>query len=358
MKILLTAEFYLSGQSTHVLDLAKQLCNLGHSVKIVITRVYVTDFYTHANAYLQGVSVPCHIGTTKTELHRLIRRFQPDVLHCHSSTIFNLTRNLAIQTGIPYVITCHGLGLEHPRYRQALADAAQIIAIGKNTAETLLPLFSPKTHIIPNGVDTELFVPQRKEKKLRVVYIGRIDSSKLAPIAALNEAVETILGDNLVVVSNNPPNLPGLLHLPWQTDLPSLIGKTNIMAGSGRCAREGMACENAVLLMNRAYDGLIRPALTRKKNFDFSGNIGRYNLSKIESDLHMLIEQKKRLVTLQTFSRRWALLHLSSLEMARRTANVYQQALAPSPDLVHKKIKLSRSQIQGWSLNIMDKKNR
>ena len=35
MRILLTTEFFLSGQSTHVLDLAIQLQKLGHPTELI-----------------------------------------------------------------------------------------------------------------------------------------------------------------------------------------------------------------------------------------------------------------------------------------------------------------------------------
>ena len=40
---------------------------------------------------------------------------------------FPLTEKMASQLRIPFIVTCHGLGLSHPKYLQALNKAARSI---------------------------------------------------------------------------------------------------------------------------------------------------------------------------------------------------------------------------------------
>lgn len=327
MKILITSEFFLSGQSTHVLDLAKQLKLLGHKIQIVFTGIHSQTFYSYYGSLLKRQGIIYYTTKHQTNIRNIIRQFRPDIIHCHSSTIFSLTEKMASQLRIPFIVTCHGLGLSHPKYLQALSKAARLICVGVNSAKELMPLFASKIEIIPNGIDIQVFKPAPKEEQLTVYYIARIDSSKIGPLKQLAKAVNKIPELSLTVVGNWKPPLNQIEFVSWQTDLTKILAPANIVAACGRTAREAMASGAAVLLMNKRYDGLINRRLVNKANFDFSGNIGRCRYQQIYKDLKLLTYHPRQLRKIQDFSREYALNYLASSIMAEKTVQVYQQVI-------------------------------
>lgn len=330
MKILLTAEFFLSGQSTHVLDLAVQLRQLGHTVEIIFINIHTSIFSEYYDPMLKKARIKYYHTSNKTKIAQITRRFQPDIIHSHSSTIFNLTKNLAEITQTPYLVTCHGLGFSHMKYRKSLQNAERIITVGVNSAREILPLYKDKVIIIPNGIDIHRFKPAKKDTVFNVYYVGRIDWSKVYPLKELKKAVDKITHIRLIVVGNWQPPIKEIDFVPWQPRIENILKTANIVIGCGRSAREALACGCAVFLMNTKYDGLIDEILTQEPNFDFSGNIGRFNYDKLYQDLFSLISNRKRLSQVQNFSRQFAESSLSSLEMTKKILAVYEEILFSS----------------------------
>lgn len=327
MRILLTTEFFLSGQSTHVLDLAIQLQKLGHPTELILTGIHTTLFQSHYGPQLKKAGVVYHNTNNKVRLNQIVRSFQPDIIHSHSSTIFDLTKSIAQQNRVPYVVTCHGLGFSHPKYRASLAGAEQIIAVGPNSAAEIKDRFEEKIVIIPNGVDIERFTPAKKETKLNVYYVGRLDWSKVEPIKKLADAVAQIPNMSLTIVGNWKPPVEAEF-MPWQTNIEKLLGRANIVVGCGRTAREALAAGCVVLLMNTRYDGIIDHQLVQEPDFDFSGNQGRFRFKRLLEDLSSLAANRKRIRRLQRFSRAYAVENLNSREMAQKVLAVYVQAVS------------------------------
>jgi len=348
MRVLLTTEFFLSGQSTHVVDLAIQLKKLGHEAEIVFTAVHTPLFQSYYGPMLRKAGIGLHCTSQRSQINQIIRRFKPDVIHCHSSTIFSLTKGIALAHRIPYVVTCHGLGFSHPKYQQALEHAKRIIAVGPNAAAEIEKDYRDKIVIIPNSVDIDRFVPAKKEKTIKVYYVARLDWSKLYALRKLAAAVEQIPKLRLVIVANFQPPIHSAEYLPWQTNIESVLAKANIVAGCGRTAREAMAAGCAVLLMNSRYDGIVDPEAVSQPGFSFSGSQGRCPFSQLVHDLNFLAKSRKRLRRLQRFSRAYAVEHLSSRTMAEKTAAVYQEVVSQSQ--AWKRRAPYNTQLHGWHL--------
>lgn len=351
MKVLVVSDFFLSGQTTHVFDLIQQLV-LRQDCKVlaVFSSIHSPKFYSYHASILKKHKVPYKIAKTNQALAQIIQNFRPDVIHCHSSTLFDRVKEVAKMAGIPYVITCHGLGLDRRKYHDALSEADALIAVGENTARPLRRLFADKIHVIKNGVDIRKFTPSAKSSIKRVYYVARMEQTKVRALRALARAVRQIPTLELVVISDWMPAIDGVTYLPWQTDLAKILSKTNIVAACGRTAREAMAAGNVVLLINRRYDGIVSPDLVSKSDFDFSGNIGRYPLLQIGNDLRKLINDKELMLSLQEFSKNYARKHLDSADMAAKVYEVYASVVknkgAPKSPLIHK------LRVSGWGLKI------
>lgn len=326
MKILLLSEFFLSGQTTHVLDLAEQLQRMGHGVHIRFTRVNSPLFHTDYAPRLKSRGIPFSTGIGGTFLSYLVRTWGPDIIHAHSSTQFALANRLAQRLKVPAILTCHGVGFSQARFRKELLAAAHVIAVGEKVAEEVSRFCSNLT-VIPNGINTDYYVPPPGNfVRNQVVYIARMDRAKIPALTRLAHILNTCYRRHLTVVADWNPKIPGTIYEPWKSDLVPTLQQAGIVAACGRTAREALACGNAVLLMQRGYDGLITPALAARSDFDFSGNLGRFPFSHLRRDLKRLLTSPTALAKLQAWGRRYAEKHLSSAQMAQAVLEVYAAA--------------------------------
>ena len=328
MKILFLSDFFLSGQTTHVLELAKQLSFMDQKVHISFGQIHSRLFFPHYAPLLKswGISFSQGDGIVRSLYH--LKPSKPDILHCHSSTLFSQARRLASQLRIPYVLTCHGLGFSHPKYIKDLQGARCVIAVGPRVAEEIRPITS-QVVVIPNGIDTTHFVPPSAVNKPRsnILYAGRMDSRRLRSLSRLTQILKDEFGLSLSVIADWDPQIRNTQFVPWQVDLVPYLQESGIVAASGRTAREALSCGNAVLLIQKTYDGLISPSLVAKKDFDFSGNLGRYRFNHLRNDLERLLSSPTRLKKLQMWSRNYAVENLDSAFMAKQTLGVYHQIL-------------------------------
>jgi len=335
LKVLLLSDFFLSGQTTHVLELAKQLQKLQVEPHIAFGTIHTKLFWSDYVPYLQRHKISFSHGASLSALTQQSRLFQPDLIHVQSSTLLQQAQTLSYRLAIPYVVTCHGLGFNQPRFHRYLASASAIIAIGPKVAEQLAE-FRHKVHIIPNGIDTDVFTPPQGKSGPRrsLLYVGRLEKKRLEPLRYLAEANSLLVDTPLKVISNWNPQIPGTIYIPWQVNLVPHLQQSGIVAACGRTAREALSCGNAVLLMQKAYDGIITPRLVKLGDFDFSGNLGRYDLADLKYDLHALLHRPHRLKKLQNWGRSYAVSSLSSAEMAAKTAALYRlvvQTFKPVP---------------------------
>lgn len=98
--------------------------------------------------------------------------FRPDIIHAQHIWLLSY---LAVQYGVPCLITAHGTDLmgyeKWPAFRR-YADAAasrcsKIIAISKDNGELVRKLFpqaEKKTVLLPNGYDDDVFYPEPQDR--------------------------------------------------------------------------------------------------------------------------------------------------------------------------------------------------
>ena len=118
----------------------------------------------------------------------------PDLIHAHCAYPDGRAAvEFGERTGVPVVITVHGhdikdLAVADPQWRalvvEAMERAAAVIAVSQDLAARVQQLGIPENRIrtIPNGVDSEVFVPdfsrQGGKDGWRLLYVGRFDPAK------------------------------------------------------------------------------------------------------------------------------------------------------------------------------------
>ncbi len=199
MKILMPNHFPLqgSGSGIYTLNVASELVKAGHEVMVITpdhqpvanssfpvqTIIFNNGsnnnaevdfnfpcFTTHPRSNvtfyeLTDAQIQAYLDIWRWHINEAVASFRPDVIHAHHVWI---TPYVAAETGLPYVISCHGTDLmgyeKGPRYRQFALTAAQkaeaIIAISHQVQKDLIATYKVsrnKAPLIGNGFGTEYF---------------------------------------------------------------------------------------------------------------------------------------------------------------------------------------------------------
>jgi teichuronic acid biosynthesis glycosyltransferase TuaC len=151
MHILLVTNIYPTlAKPTHgvyVEEQARSLISRGHKVDVLHLRRF-----GKRTRYLSGT----------IELGRAMRRLRPDLVHAH----YGLTGAVAVlRPTVPVVVTYHGsdvmVGWQRRISRFAARRAAANVVVSERQR---ILLGAPNTHVIPCGVDPELFRPHSREE--------------------------------------------------------------------------------------------------------------------------------------------------------------------------------------------------
>ena len=194
----------VSGVANHVLNLSKQLQELGHDVTVFSAKLGARMAYREE---IEGITVR-HLRVMKVapvkagylphlEWLRAIRLGHFDLIHAHSYAYFpSYTAAIAARRTTPVVLTTHqpptSAAFENKRLADlynrtvghfALQRCDRVIALTKLEAmylETSLLLDRQKVAIIPNGVDLETFNPgaMRRAARRTVLFVGRLSEEK------------------------------------------------------------------------------------------------------------------------------------------------------------------------------------
>jgi len=201
MKILMPNHFPLqgSGSGIYALNVALELLRAGHEVMAIVpehrpvgeypfeTRTIIFNdgsggniepqldfnfpcFTTHPRstttfAELSDAQMEAYIQAWRRAIGDAVADFQPDVIHAHHVWV---TPYIAAETGVPYVVTCHGTDLlgfaECPRYRPlALTGATgahKVIAISRQVKTDVVETYSlpdDRAVLIWNGFGVDHF---------------------------------------------------------------------------------------------------------------------------------------------------------------------------------------------------------
>ena len=153
--------------------------------------------------------VPFFILAEFWALLKIIKKTKPNVIHAHWILPQGFVAALAHKiTRVPFVLTTHGADIYGLQGKFAsalkgfaLRNAATVTVVSKNIQELILQQFGEQvqTKVIPMGVDSTLFHPEKKDPQIRkrhgikgpfLLYVGRLSEKK--GVRYLLEAVPEI----------------------------------------------------------------------------------------------------------------------------------------------------------------------
>lgn len=268
----------VGGVQTHVLALTQGLMHRGHSPTLLTDSGYLEQEMT-------AMGLPFHARVEGLEpmvelLLRLVDETRPAVIHAHHGTTDWESYQVFLRAGIPFVLTIHGLllwGLERGAMGDLLASAVgRVVAVSKPVKDYLLAhtsLSPAKIRLVPNGVDTEEFRPERDaggfrhdlgwaDDEIVAMYVGRVAAEKRHAFLAMVEAVrilarrgirvrgvlvgktdvymhQTVL--DLARAINTETNRETLILAGLRRDLPRLLSAADVVVAAGRSALEALA---------------------------------------------------------------------------------------------------------------------
>ena len=321
--------FFYSGQTTHVFALVREQQKQGIDSRLVLDGYPTQQAVNQYKGIIQELgALLIRPGHTK-QLLKLLERWSLEIIHAHSSSSFRVASSLAEQLNIPYVITCHGLGLEKEDYLPYLQDAKALLCISPRVARPLCN-YAHKIYIVPNGVELEKFHPGTKGARIKVVFAARMDPGKQQGYNHLCKAMD-LLGDvEFTVACNKPANSKFAKNLGWVSDMEQLLSGSDIVVGTGRTIIEGMAAGNAAVILGRTYQGILTPETVSKQKFiDLSGLSGRKPCYKdIFHDIAYLTKDREYLKILQAFGVQLAKEQYDNKILTQRITKIYSKTIA------------------------------
>ncbi len=356
---MLLARFFAAGQTNHVVDLSCHLARLGHEVTLLYSQPSAAG-QIHRAHHLQSLrDAGVRVVEPAPDSSWWQGLLPVDVIHAHSTLDFTRARYLGIQLRVPYVLTVHGTGVAGGRYSAALRSAGAVIAVGWRVAKQLFGQ-ARRIYVIENGVDTERFRPAEEggaapsspaaedpARPFTVCYSGRVDPSKRNCFRQFAQGVVLAAERNpvrLMVMAVSLPTLgselrPKLERLldfrGWVWDPAPVYREADVVAGSGRVVREGLASGLPCLVVGPSYGGIVFPSsLDPSRGHDFSGRPAELLLCDpdcVRGDVERLAGDPDLALRLGREGRQYAVEHLSLDRMATEVVDVYRQVTGGHP---------------------------
>jgi glycosyltransferase involved in cell wall biosynthesis len=190
-------------------DICRGLTKWGHQIKVLTAHLGGLPYEEERDGYAivrlsslrtqpykaGFLSMAAYILVGLWMGRRLIRSFQPEVIHAHFAVPGGaLAWALSRLTGIPYVLTIH-LGdvpggvhdktrdwfrWIYPFTRRIWRDANRIVAVSEFTRQLALTKYNATIQVIPNGVDLSTVQPDlvHLNEPPRIVFAGRFMAQK------------------------------------------------------------------------------------------------------------------------------------------------------------------------------------
>ena len=221
MRILIVCEHYPRLGSRTVQGLVHALSKMGHQVIVVTTNIDLSgrpilekDDGQEKIIRLSSIKIPgvpyLYTPRARSTIRYLVQKHRPDIVHSHFLMYWLPLMTYSIPSqGVPVIVTLHGLTLPSEFGSlltkfllrliyltfgtKLLRNATRVICVSndtKNRLQTVFPYMTPKSSVIPNGIDplvenarTRLSRQEFRDSlqlsdRLTFLYVGRIAVDK------------------------------------------------------------------------------------------------------------------------------------------------------------------------------------
>ena len=210
---MLLSDFFLSGQTTHVLELAKQLQKMRMLPHIAFGTIHSRLFWSDYAPTLVKNGISFSHGLNIQGLTIQCRLWKPNVIHAQSSTLFQNAQVPSSRLNIPYVVTCHYWVLPSP-FSQ-VSDSASDTPYQRWQPSSA---YSHKPTLSPTASTPTCSLHRHQKGTLQSPLYGLPGKKAPEPLKHLVEGMPRLWA-LLKIISNWNPNLPGTKYIPWQVNL-------------------------------------------------------------------------------------------------------------------------------------------
>ena len=358
MKILIvTSSMDTGGAETHVFELSKELVRRGHTVCLASSGgravAPLLKWGVEHTTLPLNKKDPLSMLRNVRGIARLIKEKEPQAVHAHTR-ISAYAARLACGESVPLVCTVHCRFRSSPLLCRLSRWGERTVAVSLDLREHLLLscpwVAAENVRVIPNGIDTERFVPLKKSSALRrVTFMSRLDEDCSCAAYALCRIAEALCeryGELEIVIAGGGSQRDALGKMAeevngrigqravtvvgYAENTPELLGKSHIFVGVSRAALEAMSCGVPVILAgDEGFFGAVSPEnaeLCAQTNFCGRGeetvtDEGLY--CELVRLLEMSESERERL---GQALREYILRHHSAERMAEMTVSVYEDA--------------------------------
>lgn len=231
MKILHVAESIKGGCGTYLNEIVPlQVHALGErQVRCLVPQEHAAQLPQVDAALVRTFGRPGRLGglpRLARALGQLVREWQPDLIHAHSTFAGALSRTLSVVRRLPPIVYCpHGwvFDVEQPRLARWATEraervmarcSARIVAISeaerrRGEAAGIAP---ERLVVVANGIRAEASQARAPwpTRRLRVLFVGRLDRQKgvdvlIEAARGLGERVSVRIVGDAVVTQGRPP---------------------------------------------------------------------------------------------------------------------------------------------------------
>lgn len=295
MKILMCAmALDIGGAETHVLELSRALCSMGHSVTVASNGgAYVRELEACG---IKHVRIPLHTKAPSRviksyfALKKLIKKEKFDIVHAHARIPAFVCGLLHPVLHFRFVTTAHWVFDVNALWKRIAYWGEKTVAVSEDIKQYLIDsygVFSDNISVTINGVDMVKFSPDTPsssvaqelglpEKRKTIVYVSRMDTDRslvarqLCEIApALKEKhpdlqIVVVGGGNdldyvksLAEKANEKIKYEKFVHTTGaRTDINNLVALGDVFVGVSRAALEAMSASKPVIVAgNEGYIG-------------------------------------------------------------------------------------------------------
>lgn len=359
----------LGGAETHVITLAIELARRGHRVVVAsdggrlvprLIRAGIPHYQVKLNS-----RNPLHMLQSVRRIRELCAGHGVEVMHAHARIPAWVCAKVSRATGIPLVVTYHGVYASGFPWNLVTTPGQLTIAVSQDIKQHLVTRFGfdpASVIIIPNGIDTEQFRPAPPRIELGrelgimpesfvVVHVSRL-SGQMAEVALclidtvpllreeLGRTVQLVIvgdGNGLPAVReaacrrNAELGYPAVLPIGGRTDTPDILQLADVFVGVARAAMEAMACAKPVVLAGEGgFGGVLTPdRMEQAALYNFTARGWGTTITPVELARAICqIAEPAILQELGAHGLRFIQEHLNSGKTAEQVIDVYSKVLA------------------------------
>ena len=353
----------VTGAERFAASLVRQQAAAGHRVTVVSDTLHTDVDAEYVSLPVDRRSYPRRLANVLA-LRRLIRERGIHLVHAHSRAASWVAFFATRFSRVPLVSTLHMLQPAHASVRAFSVYGEEVTAVSPTVEENALEVLGlprERLHLVPNGVDLEMYRPGSSGAQARLVLglpaeslvialVGRLSGPR-GPIARLvtEEVFPLVAAElpaaTLVVVggmreSEHFPEVVALTnrrlggervrylgHLP---DVRGPLAAADLVIGAGRSALNALAMGRPVLAHGEThYVGAVSAATAeecRRTNFGDSGVRRPTDPARMAADAVALLCDPEVRRRLAEWGRGFVERHYDVRETWRRIAAVYRRA--------------------------------